>query len=82
MAWPPVWSGKVEAEDSKKARLLIEEEYGRRFIMRDGVNVKEEPFLLSIKPMNEHLARRFELRKCEMCGNEYTLNDAYITVVW
>ena len=78
-AWPPVWSGKVEAEDSKKARLLIEEEYGRRFIMRDGVNVKEEPFLLSIKPMNEHLARRFELRKCEMCGNEYTLNDAYIT---
>jgi len=77
--WPPVWSGRVTAKDSKEARKLIEDEYDRKFIMKDGIRVKNEPFLLSIKPMTPYLLSRFEIKKCEMCGTEYTLNEAYIT---
>lgn len=50
-SWPPVWSGRIEATDRNEARKLIEADYNQKFIMRDGVNVKEMPFLLSIKPI-------------------------------
>lgn len=77
--WPPVWSGKVEAVDRYEARRVVEEEYNRKFIMKESAQTKEEPFLLSIKPMTDYLRKRFELKKCEICGTEYTLNDAYNT---
>lgn len=77
--WPPVWSGRVESTDRYEARHVIEDEYNRKFIMKEGTQTKEEPFLLSIKPMTDYLRKRFELKKCEICGTEYTLNDAYNT---
>ena len=77
-SWPPVWSGRIDATDQKEARKKIEEEYQRKFIMRDGKNVKDEPFLLSIKPMTPYLAKRFEKINCQMCDIEYTVNEAYI----
>jgi hypothetical protein len=77
--WPPVWSGKIEANDSKDARKKIEDEYDRKFILKDGKNTKEEMFLLSIKPMSDYLAKRFEPIQCEMCQEVYTANEAYIS---
>lgn len=47
--WPPVWSGRVEATDRYEARHVVEDEYNRKFIMKEGAQTKEEPFLLSIK---------------------------------
>lgn len=76
-SWPPVWSGRVEAESSKEARKKIEEEYGRKFILKDSKNLKEEMFLLSIKPMTPYLAKRFEITNCQVCDTEYTANDVY-----
>jgi hypothetical protein len=76
--WPPVWSGKVEAEDSKEARKKVEEEYNRKFIMKDGKNTQSEMFLLSLKPMSDYLAKRFELVECCICGEAFTANEAYI----
>lgn len=76
-SWPPVWSGRVEAESSKEARKKIEEEYEQKFILKDGKNLKEEMFLLSIKPMSSYLAKRFEITNCQVCDTEYTANDVY-----
>lgn len=75
--WPPVWSGKIEAENKNDARKKIEEEFNQKFVLKESKTPM--PFLLAIKPMNDYLAKRFEIRKCEVCNSEYTLNDAYIT---
>ncbi len=77
-SWPPVWSGKIEAEDKKEARKLIEEEYQQKFTMRDGKNVKDVMFLLSIKPMSDYLAKRFHPISCPICATEFTANEVYI----
>lgn len=77
--WPPVWSGRIEAKDRADARKKIEEEYNQRFIMKDGIKVKDVPFLLSIKPMTNYLSKRFEAIQCMICGSEYTANDLYVT---
>lgn len=77
-SWPPVWSGKVEADNSKEARKKVEEEYCRKFIMKDGKNTENEMFLLSLKPMSDYLAKRFENVECAVCGSSYTANEAYI----
>jgi hypothetical protein len=77
-AWPPVWSGRIEAEDSKDARRKIEEEYNRKFILKDGKNCQDHMFLLSIKPMSPYLAKRFEKIQCTVCDTDFTANEAYI----
>lgn len=77
--WPPIWSGKIEAKDRKTARNLIDEEYNRSFSMRFSSKNPDEPFLLSIKDMTPHLAKRFEILTCEVCGCDFTLNDKHIT---
>ncbi len=78
-SWPPIWSGKISAESKANARVLINEEYGRSFIMRFSKKNPDEPFLLSIKEMTPYLTKRFEVRICEVCENEFTINEKYIT---
>lgn len=78
-SWPPVWSGKIEADTRKEARQKINDEYCRDFIMRFSKKNPDEPFLLSIKEMTPHLAKRFNVLTCEVCGNDFTLNDKYCT---
>jgi hypothetical protein len=72
--WPPVWSGRVEAENSKDARLKVESEYNQKFILKDGKNTQDNMFLLSLKPMNDYLAKRFEIVNCTVCGSAYSIN--------
>ncbi len=69
-SWPPVWSGRIEAKDSKEARAILKAEYEEKF-SRDG------NYLLNIKPMSPYLLKRFELVKCSVCEQEYTPNDIY-----
>ncbi len=68
--WPPLWSGRIEASDSKMARTLLKAEYEQEFKRGDN-------FLLNIKPMSPYLAKRFELVSCPICATEYTANDVY-----
>lgn len=78
-SWPPIWSGKIEANTRQEARQKINDEYGRKFIMRFSKNNPDDPFLLSIKEMTPYLAKRFQVLTCEVCGNDFTLNEKYCT---
>jgi hypothetical protein len=81
-AFPPLFSGKVEASDRKEARKKIEEEYERVFPLRVlKKDAEKEHYLLNIteiKP-NSHIARLFEERLCKYCENPYRVIDKYNT---
>lgn len=79
-AWvfPPVFSGKVEAENKKDAHKIINEEYGKQFPLRVlKKDLDSNEFLLSIEPLNKHQERLFELKTCERCNNEFRIIDKY-----
>lgn len=81
-AWPPIFSGKVEAEDKKAAKLLIEEDYGREFPLRVLVkDLDSNEFLLHIKEIKEddhHTKRLFDVKTCKQCGNQFKMIEKYI----
>ncbi|SEI17022.1 GIY-YIG catalytic domain-containing protein [Pseudomonas asplenii] len=80
-AWPPVFSGMVEAEDRKGARASVEQEYERKFpmaVMRK--DMAKHDYLLHIQQIGEHdtyLLGRFEDRACKECGTVFKLIDKY-----
>ncbi|HBO2935210.1 TPA: GIY-YIG nuclease family protein [Pseudomonas aeruginosa] len=80
-AWPPVFSGMVEAEGRKEAKLKIEEEYGRQFPLRVlRKDMDEHDYLLHIReltPTDDYLRRRFHYTPCKECGTEFRLIDKY-----
>jgi hypothetical protein len=80
-AWPPVFSGKVEAENKKAARLIIEEEYGKQFPLRVlAEDLDNNEFLMSlkeIKPEHQHISRLFDVLECQECGNGFRRIDLY-----
>ena len=80
-AWPPVFSGMVEAEDRKAAKVLIEEQYGRQFPMRVlKKDIEQHAYLLHIMPLSEHdtyILKRFEDTACKECGTVFKLIDKY-----
>lgn len=80
-AWPPVFSGLVEAEDRKKAKVQIEEEYGRQFPLRVlRKDIDEHSYLLHIRelgPHDDYLLRRFRDTACKECGAVFKLIDKY-----
>lgn len=76
-AWPPLFSGKVEADNKKEARKLIEEDFGRSLPMRVSSDDEEASFLLHITSMTNSLDRLFEDRFCEVCNNDFRRIDLY-----
>lgn len=80
-AWPPVFSGMVEAIDRKKAKALIEELYERQFPMRVlRTDITDHAYLLHIQELTEkdtYLLRRFEDTACKECGTVFRLIDKY-----
>lgn len=80
-SWPPVFSGMVEAENKKKAKLLIDDEYGRKFPLRVlKKDIDEHHYLLNIKEVNEGDERTiglFELIECEQCNKKFRVIDKY-----
>lgn len=80
-AWPPVFSGMVEADDRKAAKVLIEEQYGRQFPMRVlKKDIEQHAYLLHIQEMTErdtYLLKRFQDTACKECGTVFKLIDKY-----
>lgn len=80
-SWPPIFSGKVEAEDKKKARLIIEDDYCRKFPLRVlEKDLANESFLLNIREIQEgdtHTKSLFSLIKCKQCETKFTVIDKY-----
>jgi hypothetical protein len=80
-AWPPVFSGKVEAESRKEARALVEELYERKFPMSVRLkDIEAHDYLLHIQELGEHdtyLLKRFQDTPCKECGTVFKLIDKY-----
>ncbi|WP_443945585.1 GIY-YIG nuclease family protein [Pedobacter sp. AW1-32] len=80
--FPPIFSGKVVADDKKKAKLLIDAEYGKQFPLRVlQKDLDSNEFLLNIdeiKP-DSHISRLFELNTCKRpsCNNTFYVIDKY-----
>lgn len=80
-AWPPIFSGLVEANDRKDAKGQIEEEYGRKFPQRVlKKDMADHAYLLHIRelgPDDDYLMRRFRDTPCKECGVSFKLIDKY-----
>jgi hypothetical protein len=77
--WPPIFSGKVEAPDKKKAKILIESEYDRVFPLRVlSKDLDSNEFLLSIKEIVDNRTRNlFKVIHCKICDLEFRQIDLY-----
>lgn len=79
-SFPPIFSGRVTAENKKEAKLLIEEEYSNTFPLRVlRKDLESNEFLMSITDMtdNDHLKRLFDERQCQECENKFRRIDLY-----
>lgn len=80
-AWPPVFSGLVEAEDRKRARELVDELYERKFPMRVlAKDMAANEYLLNIQEIADtdtYILSRFEDKACKECGTVFKLIDKY-----
>jgi len=76
-AWPPLFSGRVQAEDRQAARKMVEDMYGLKFPMRVKADDASEPFLLHIKAMTPYLEALFEQRECKQCRRMFRRIDLY-----
>lgn len=78
--FPPIFSGKVVAENKKQAKEIINENYGKQFPSRVlKTDIQNNEFLLSIEEIKpgSHLEKLFELRKCLLCKNTFYIIDKY-----
>jgi GIY-YIG catalytic domain len=80
-AFPPLFCGKVAAADKKAAKLLIEEDYGRRFPLRVlKKDLEGERYLLGIEEILDRDDRTkglFEFRECLNCNASFRTIDLY-----
>jgi hypothetical protein len=78
--FPPIFSGKIEAKDKKEAKLLIEEEYNKKFSLRVlNKDLNSNEFLLNIEEIKEgsHIWELFKQKICRNCGNSFYIIDKY-----
>jgi hypothetical protein len=80
-AWPPVFSGRVEADNKKAAKELVEGEYNRQFPQRVLLkDLGNEPFLLHMREIKEDDKRTlklFEPLSCNECSATFHVIDKY-----
>lgn len=80
-AWPPVFSGMVEAEDRKSAKEKIEELYDRQFPLRVlKKDIQQHAYLMHIQEVTEqdtYILKRFDDTACKECGTVFKLIDKY-----
>lgn len=80
-AWPPIFTGKITAENKKNAKNLIEVEYGRKFPLKVlAKDLESNMFLLSIQEIKEdddYTKKLFETQTCKHCGNSFKIIDKY-----
>lgn len=80
-SFPPIWQDKVEASNSKEAKLIIEEMYGRKFPLRVlSKDLESNEFLLSIKEIKHDdywTAKLFENVECTHCKSKFKIIEKY-----
>jgi hypothetical protein len=81
-AFPPLFSDVVEAKNKKEAKLLIDEEYGRKFPLRVlNKDLENNPFLLNIREVDQEKDQRtlnlFKYHKCIECETKFRIIDKY-----
>ena len=81
-AFPPIFSGKVNAKDKIEAKKIIEQEYGKVFPQRVlQKDIANNEFLLNIQDMtkNSYLHELFEERECQNpeCRKNFRRIDLY-----
>ena len=81
-SFPPIFSGKVLAEDKKEAKMLIDDAYGKKFPLRVlSKDLDSNEFLLNIEEICEgsHINRLFVLNECKRlsCQNTFYVIDKY-----
>lgn len=79
--WPPLFSGMVSATDKKKAKLIIEDDYGRQFPLRVlKKDLEHNHYLLSIREIKEGDDRTrslFDVVQCKQCESGFRQIDLY-----
>ena len=79
--FPPLWTDMIEAKDKKEAKLIVEEEYGRKFPLRVlHEDLASNEFLLVIKEVKEndhHTRKLFEANTCKQCGAQFKQIEKY-----
>ena len=79
--WPPLFSGKVAAENSKEAKEIVCHEYGKRFPVRVLLkDLETNEFLLHIKEIKEtdHWTKRlWEAQECPVCKSSFSLIEKF-----
>jgi len=77
--FPPIFSGKVVADNKNEAKQLIEIEYEKQFplrVLKKDLNSNE--FLLKIDVIEtDHIKRLFEIKTCKFCNNTFRVIDLY-----
>lgn len=80
-SFPPIFSGKVTANDIKQAKTNIAIEYGKQFPSRVlEKDLDSNEFLMSckeIKPTDLYTQRLFEPINCKHCNNVFTVIEKY-----
>lgn len=77
--FPPIFSGKVDADSKKEAHKKINEEYGRAFPLRVlKSDLESNEFLLNIREITDDRTRGlFALRNCTHCDISFRQIDSY-----
>jgi len=80
-SFPPIWQDKVEANDAKQAKLIIEEMYGRKFPLRVlSKDLETNEFLLNIKEIKDDdsfTKKLFENIECKQCQSPFKIIEKY-----
>lgn len=80
-AFPPLFSGKVTADNKVKAKAIIENDYGRSFPLRVlKKDLADHHFLMSIKEIKEddkHTLSLFDENICKKCSASFKRIDLY-----
>lgn len=78
--WPPIFCGKVEAENKKEAKKIIDDEYGRVFPLRVlQTDLKQYPFLLNVEKIKIGSRQEdlFKPQTCIHCKSIFYVIDKY-----
>lgn len=80
-SWPPVFSGKISADNKQQARAVIDAEYGQKFPMRVlARDIESAAFLLNLQeidPRDTRTHELFEIRMCKHCNGGFKVIDHY-----
>ena len=80
-SFPPIWQDKIEANNAKEAKMIIEELYGKKFPLRVlNKDLESNEFLLNIKEIKDDdvwTKKMFENVECKNCLSNFKVIEKY-----